>query len=421
MINFFKTQKIAFRLALVNLLRNRKRTSLSLLGVIIGVMLVIVVLSLGAGMKKYVLDQIEAFGSDIINVEVKVPGTDKTSSSNAGGIASGTEIKTLTIDDAEELAKLKNLKTWYAGVMTQKLISFEKENEVVMIMGVTSGIFEIDKNLKVIKGEEFTKQDGKNYQRYAILGSTIAKNLFGQKKAVGQKIKIGNQKYLVKGVLEKRGSTGFFDFDSILYLPTQTVQKRLLGTDYVQWVVFKSEDTQKDPATIKMMEGILRKNHDIDQPIDDDFAITSMAEATEIVGQVFSILNALLIGLTSISLVVGGVGIMNVMYVAVTERTFEIGLRKALGAKKQDILMQFIYEALILTMIGGVIGILIGFAFSKTAEIIASSFNFALDFPVTLFSIALAVGFSMLTGIIFGYTPAKKASELTPIEALRSS
>ncbi len=183
---------------------------------------------------------------------------------------------------------------------------------------------------------------------------------------------------------------------------------------------FKSNNTLKDSVTIKAMEKILRENHDIDKLIDDDFAITSMAEATEIVGQVFSILNALLIGLTSISLVVGGVGIMNVMYVAVTERTFEIGLRKAVGAKNKDILMQFIYEAIILTMIGGIIGILAGFAFSKIAEIIASKFNFILNFPVTLFSIILAVGFSMITGIVFGYKPAKKASRLTPIEALRN-
>ncbi len=420
MISFFKSQKTALELASGNLFRDRKRTSLSLLGVVIGVMLVIVVLSLGAGIKEYVLDQIEAFGSDIINVEIKVPGKDKNSSGNAGGIAGGTEIKTLTIEDSEELAKLKNLGAWYAGTMAQELVSFEKENEVTMIMGITFGIFEVDKNMKLVEGEEFTEQDGRNYQEYAILGSVIAENLFGDKKAVGQKVKIGSQKYLVRGVLEKRGANGFFDFDSIVYLPTQTVQKKLLGVDHVQWAVFKSNDTEKDPVTIKAMEKILRKNHDIDRPIDDDFAITSMAEATDIVSQVFAILNALLIGLTSISLVVGGVGIMNVMYVAVTERTFEIGLRKALGAKKQDILMQFIYEAIILTMIGGIVGILAGFTFSKTAEIIASKFDFILNFPVTLFSVILAVGFSMVTGIVFGYKPAKKASELTPIEALKN-
>ncbi len=420
MINFLRLQQTAFRLALKDLFKNKNRTALSLLGVVIGVMLVIVVLSLGAGMKEYVIDQIDSFGTDIINVEVKVPGKDKTSSSNAGGIASGTEIKTLTLEDAEELAKLENLDNWYAGIMTQKLISFEDKNKITMIMGVTSGVFDVDENMKLSKGIKFTEDDGNNYQPQAILGSEITKNLFDNKEAIGKKIKIGNQKYLVKGVLESRGSTGFFDFDNIVYLPTQTIQKKLLGTDHIQWAIFKSNNTLKDSVTIKAMEKILRENHDIDKLIDDDFAITSMAEATEIVGQVFSILNALLIGLTSISLVVGGVGIMNVMYVAVTERTFEIGLRKAVGAKNKDILMQFIYEAIILTMIGGIIGILAGFAFSKIAEIIASKFNFILNFPVTLFSIILAVGFSMITGIVFGYKPAKKASRLTPIEALRN-
>ena len=420
MINLLKSQKIALHLALKNLFRNKKRTALSLLGVIIGVMLVIIVLSLGAGMKEYVIDQVESFGSDLINLEVKVPGKDKNSSGNAGGIATGTEIKTLRLEDAEKVAKLKNLGNWYAGVMTQKLISFENRNETAMIMAVSAGIFEIDGNMKIEKGEKFTENDDQNYQKYAILGAEITKKLFGNKEAVGKKIKIGNQKYQVKGILEKRGATGFFDFDSIIYLPIQTAQKKLLGIDYVQWIVFKSNDTQKDAITIKAMEKILRKNHDIDLPIDDDFAITSMTEATNMVDQVFNILNALLIGLTSISLVVGGVGIMNVMYVAVTERTSEIGLRKALGAKNKDILMQFIYEAIILTLIGGLVGIMTGAIFSKITEIIALKFDFVLSFPVTLFSVLLAVGFSMITGVIFGYKPAKKASKLTPMEALRN-
>ncbi len=420
MFNFLKSQQIAFKLAWKNLFRNKKRTSLSLLGVEIGVMLVIVVLSLGAGMKEYVLDQVESFGTEIINLEIKVPGTDKSSSSNAGGIASGTEIKTLTLDDAEELAKLNNLGDWYAGIMTQKLISFENKNENSMIMAVTSGIFDVDNNMKIIKGKKFTKDDDENYRKYVILGSEIAKNLFGNKEVVGKKVKIGTQKYLVKGVLKNRGSTGFFDFDSIIYMPVQTAQKKLLGTNHVQWIIFKSNDISKDSLTIRAMEKIIRKNHDINEPIDDDFAITSMSEATEIVGQVFSILNALLIGLTSISLVVGGVGIMNVMYVAVTERTSEIGLRKAIGAKTSDILMQFIYEAIILTMVGGLVGIFFGSVVSKIAEIIALKFNFTLSFPVTLFSVILAVGFSMITGIVFGYKPARKASKLTPMEALRN-
>jgi ABC-type antimicrobial peptide transport system permease subunit len=253
-----------------------------------------------------------------------------------------------------------------------------------------------------------------------VLGSEIAKNLFGNKEAVGKKIKLGNRKYIVKGVLEKQGSSGIFDFDSIIYMPMRTIQNKVLKIDHVQWIIFKSKNTDKDNLTIKAMENILRKNHDIDDPEDDDFAITSMAEANEILDQVFSVLNILLIGLTSISLLVGGVGIMNVMYVAVTERTFEIGLRKAVGAKKKDILLQFIYEALILTMIGGLVGIFLGSVFSKIAEIIAGNFNFVLDFPVTAFSVILAVGFSMLTGIVFGYKPAQKASKLTPMEAFRN-
>jgi putative ABC transport system permease protein len=238
---------------------------------------------------------------------------------------------------------------------------------------------------------------------------------------VGQKIKLGNQRYEVKGVLEERGASGVFDFDSIVYVPMRTVQSKMLNIEHVQWIIFKTENQERDKLTIKMMESILRDNHNIDDPEDDDFAITSMAEATEIIDQVFGVLNILLIGLTSISLLVGGVGIMNVMYVAVTERTFEIGLRKAIGAKKKDILWQFVYEALILTLIGGLAGILLGSIFSKIAELVAGRFDFVLDFPVTSFSVILALGFSVLTGVVFGYKPAKKASGLTAIEAIREN
>jgi len=419
-MDFFKRHKIAFSLALKSLINNKRRTALSVLGVIIGVMLVIVVLSLGAGMKGYVVNQVESFGTDIVNVEIKVPGTDKTSASNAGGIASGTEIKTLTLEDAEDLAELKNLGNWYAGVMNQQTASYRDKNKTVMIMGVTAGVFEVDGNLKIKTGQKFNQRDDKNQANLVVIGSQVAKDLFGEREAVGKKIKLGNQKYIVKGILEKQGSTGVFDFDSIVYIPLRTVQTKVLKIDHVQWIILKSRDITKDSLTIKGMEGILRKNHNINDPKDDDFAITSMAEANDMIDQVFGILNILLIGLTSISLLVGGVGIMNVMYVAVTERTFEIGLRKSIGAKKGDILWQFIYEALILTMIGGAVGILLGAIFSNIAEIIADRLNFVLTFPVTIFSIILAVSFSVATGVIFGYKPAKKASGLTPIEALRN-
>jgi ABC-type antimicrobial peptide transport system permease subunit len=305
--------------------------------------------------------------------------------------------------------------------MNQAVASFRDKNETVMIMGVTAGVFEVDGNLKIKSGQEFDENDDKGQANVVVIGSEAAKNLFGNRSAVGQKIKLGNQRYEVKGVLEERGASGVFDFDSIVYVPMRTVQSKMLNIDHVQWIIFKTENQDKDKLTIKMMESILRDNHNIDDPEDDDFAITSMAEATEIIDQVFGVLNILLIGLTSISLLVGGVGIMNVMYVAVTERTFEIGLRKAIGAKKKDILWQFVYEALILTLIGGLAGILLGSIFSKIAELVAGRFDFVLNFPVTGFSILLALGFSVLTGVIFGYKPAKKASNLTAIEAIREN
>jgi ABC-type antimicrobial peptide transport system permease subunit len=236
---------------------------------------------------------------------------------------------------------------------------------------------------------------------------------------VGQSIKIKGQRFQVKGVLKERGSTSFFDFDNTIYIPIQTLQKKLLGTDYIQFAVFNLKDMSKLELTILEATDVMRDRHHIKKEEDEDFAVNSIAEIKDILDKVFNVVNYLLLALISISLVVGGVGIMNVMYMAVTERTFEIGLRKSVGAKKSDILEQFLFEAVFLTIIGGVVGVVAGFVLSGFFEKLASNFGYALKFPVTPWSIAIGFGFSALTGLIFGIYPARKASQLSPMEALR--
>ncbi|MFA5777282.1 MAG: ABC transporter permease [Parcubacteria group bacterium] len=409
---------VSIKLALGNIRSNVGRTVLSLLGIVIGVVSVILVLALGAGVKGYVVGQIESFGSNIIQIEPKVPKVSKTSSENVSG-QFGKQLTTLKLDDAKAVAKLSNIGLWYGGVMSQQVTSFENKNKQANIMGMTAGIFEADEKTEIISGEPFTEEDDLGLKQVAVLGSGIKKDLFGDGDAVGRSIKIKGQRFQVKGILKERGSSGFFDYDNTIYLPIRTLQKKLLGTDHIQFAVFKINDMSKPEFTILQATDVMKSQHNIKKSEDEDFAVNSIAEIKDILDKVFNVVDYLLLALTSISLVVGGVGIMNVMYVAVVERTAEIGLRKSIGAKKSDILKQFLFEAIFLTVLGGILGVAVGFFLAGVFEHLASNLGYDLKFPVTLKAIAIGFGFSAITGLIFGIYPAKKASNLSPMEALR--
>lgn len=382
-------------------------------------MSVILVLAFGEGVKGFVVGQIESFGTDFVEIEIKTPKTGKTSTQNAESMVGGTQVTTFKLKDAEKAGKLDNVESWYGGIMSQQITSYRNKNKQAMIMGVTAGIKETDEQAKIESGRFFTEEEDDSLKQVVVIGSAFKKKFFSDEEAVGKTIKIKKQSYKVIGVLEERGSTGFFSFDDMIYMPVQTLQKKLMGVDYIQFAIFKVSDRTKMDLVASQMTDLMRHEHDIDDPDDDDFAVTSIAEIMEMLDKVFAIINYLLLALTSISLVVGGVGIMNVMYVSVTERTFEIGLRKALGAKKNDILKQFLFEAICLTILGGLIGIMLGLIISKIAEFVVARFGFFLSFPISFYSISIALGFSLFVGLIFGLRPAYKASKLSPMEALR--
>jgi ABC-type antimicrobial peptide transport system permease subunit len=410
---------ISTKLAIKNLESNWGRTLLSLSGIVLGVMSVIVVLSVGNGVKDYVVGQIESFGSDIMQIEVKVPKTSKISSDNAGGLVGGTQITSLKLSDIEEVAKISNVGDWYAGIMNQQVASFESKNKRIFVMGVSSGVTEADKQTKVAEGRMFSKEEDESLKKVVVLGSKTKEDFFGNREAVGKKIKIKNQSFEVIGVLEERGAAGFFNFDETVYMPIQTLQKRVMGIDYVQFAVFKIRDMDKLPVTIAEATDVMRTEHDINDPDEDDFAVNSIVELREILDSVFYTINLLLLGLTSISLIVGGVGIMNVMYVAVAERTFEIGLRKSIGARNRDILGQFLLEAVFLTVAGGILGVVFGILASWGISYTINQFGLFFSLSVGWDSILIGFGFSALAGIVFGFYPARKASHLTPMDALR--
>lgn len=409
---------VSIKLALKNLKSNLGRTVLSLLGIVIGVMSVVIIMSFGAGIQDFVINQVESFGTNLIEVEVKSPQTKHASTQNAINQVGGAQITTLKLKELEEAGKLPNVGDWYGGIMSQQYTSYREQKKQAILMGVTAGIWKVDEQVKIDQGRFFSDKEDRGLAQIVVIGSKLKEKFFPNQEALGKNIKIKGQTFRVIGTLKERGSTGFFNFDEIIYLPVRTLQKKIMGIDHTQFAFYKLKDPEKTDLTVKTITDYFRREHETANATDDDFGVMSIAEATKMVSKVFDAVNILLLALTSISLVVGGVGIMNVMYVSVSERTSEIGLRKSLGAKNSDILKQFLFEGIFITILGGIIGIILGATVAKIAEIISARFGFLLNFPITFSMVALGFGFSALVGLLFGVRPAYKASRLTPMEAL---
>lgn len=405
-------------IAIRNLKSNKSRTILTLLGVVIGITAVIVVISAGNGLKQYVMDQVAVFGSNTIEIEVKTPNTGHTSAENASGFVGGVSVTTLTLEDADEILKLPNIRDAYSGLMSQELLSYRGEITKSMLFGVSASFDAIDKG-EISEGRFFTDEEDKSLARVVVLGSEVKDKLFGQGDAIGQSIKISKTNYRVVGVMKPRGSIMFFNWDKMVYLPVRTLQKKIMGIDHVVFIFAQMDDPSQGDRTVEEMRAVMRERHGTTNDMDDDFAVMSMEQATEMMDVVFNGLTILLLALVSISLIVGGVGIMNIMYVSVTERTGEIGLRKAMGARGSDIMAQFLWESLIISLIAGAIGIIVGNLISFAISLAASSQGFGWDFQPSVGGILLAVGFSAAVGLIFGIYPARRASRLEPIAALR--
>ncbi len=398
---------------------HRARTALALLGVVIGVFAIVVVTSLGEGVKGFILAQVASLGTDIVQVEVKIPNTTSMSNENATSRAQGTQITTLTVKDSLAIKKLPNVAGAYAGTIGQERATYGSVGKRISLFGTGPDVALVDANAKLESGRFFTEEEDNSLAKVVVLGSETKETFFGESDALGEFITLKGEKYRVIGVLASRGAVAFLNFDTFTYVPVQTLQKKLLGVDYVQFISVKMKDTSREVETVADIVGLLRKRHDIDNPNKDDFSVMSTKEAQETLGDVLGSLSILLLALTSISLVVGGVGIMNVMYVSVSERTSEIGLRKAVGANSRSILQQFLFEALIITLLGGIIGIILGMLLTLGLGYVFASFGYALPLSFSWQSFLLGVGFSTAVGIIFGLAPAYRAAALTPMEALR--
>ncbi|MFH1790116.1 MAG: ABC transporter permease [bacterium] len=396
----------------------KTRTVLTILGISIGIAIVITIMSAGKGLDKFLLSQMEIFGSDTVWTEVKVPSVKKTSNENAMGQATGITITTMKNKDIDTIRQHSNISAAYGWVMGQESVNYQGQSRRMLIMGNGFQMPLVEK-YEIDEGRFFTEDEESSLSQVAVLGSTGKQKLFGDDSAIGKTIYIKHKPFKVIGVAKERGSAFFMDMDDIITVPAKTVQKILLGTDYVSAIGAKIIDSKKMVSTVKDIEYQIRQNHGITDPDKDDFAVSTMEEARDMLASIVDGVTFLLVALVCISLVVGGVGIMNIMYVSVTERTFEIGLRKSLGARKKDISRQFLSEAVMLTLGGGVFGILLGASLSFLVCVAARYYDLEWVYIVPISSIVLAVLFSVAVGLFFGLYPAKKAANLNPIEALR--
>ncbi len=407
-----------FSSALDTFQKNKIRSFLTVFGIMIGIGMVIIVLSAGNGLRGIILDELSSFGDDWINIEIKVPSTGKASFDNASGIARGVSITTLTSKDKQAIERLDNVGNAYAGITTQVVASYGTEKMRPSVFAMTPSYFEISKgNPK--SGRFYTEAEEQSAAQVIVLGATVADTLFGNEDPAGKFIKVEGKAYEVVGVMERLGATGFFDMDGLVYIPLKTAQKKIMGVDHVIWIVAQTVDNSLAETTAEEIRWLIRERHDIVDPDKDDFSVTTMEESLEIVGTIILGITWLLVALSAISLLVGGVGIMNVMYVSVAERTFEIGLRKAVGATRKNILYQFLTEAVVVTAFGGLIGILFGVFISAVIAFGAQYQGLSWTFKISVFSILLSVSFSTAVGVLFGLYPARKAADLNPIVAIQ--
>ncbi|HYC83166.1 MAG TPA: ABC transporter permease [Candidatus Paceibacterota bacterium] len=406
--------KYRLKTAYIGISTNKSRSLLTILGIVIGITSIIIVMSIGRGAENLILGQIEGLGATTISID---PGK------KPEGPSSFAELYTdsLRPKDVEALKKPSNvqgLRDISPMVMQPASLVFENETERATVLGSAHIVVDI-LNVYPEEGQFFTEDDVKQKSRVVVLGSKVKEDLFGLSDAVGQTVRIKGQSFRVIGVFPESG-TSIMSVDEMVLTPYTAAQQYLTGTNYYNSIMVRAEAKEMVPRVVHDIEATLRESHGISDPDNDDFYVSTPDDAAEIVGTITAILTALLGSVAGISLVVGGIGIMNIMLVSVSERTREIGLRKALGATEKDILYQFLFEAIILTGFGGVIGIALGAGISFLASWVLGSYvaeGWEFAFPIS--AALLGLGVSAVIGLIFGIYPAKRAAQKSPMEALR--
>ena len=404
------TLKTAFR----GLRANKSRSALTILGIVIGITAIILVMSVGEGAEQLILDQIRGLGSRTIIVE---PGRQPKGPSDFVEIFTDS-LKPRDVAAILQPANVQGVARVSPAVAVAATIAYGTETKRTTMRGTDPFITEI-MNLDVAEGSFFTDEDVRRRASVVVIGTKVGEELFGADAAVGQKVKIKGKTFRVVGVLKEKGA-GLIDVDQMAFVPYTTAQEYLLGINHFHAIMVQAQTEALVPRVARDIELTLRESHNITDPDKDDFHVTTQADAMASIGIVSTILTVLLTSVAAISLVVGGIGIMNIMLVAVTERTREIGLRKAVGATGGDIMRQFLLESILLTGTGGVIGIALGALFSGIASLVLRyAMGLQWGYALPLSAVMLGVGVSTLVGVVFGLYPASQAARKNPIEALR--
>lgn len=403
--------KSIFKMATISLKINKMRSILTSLGIIIGVSAVIIMLAVGTGASKKIAKDMESMGSNLLMV--------RSASAKSGGVRMGSGTRpTLTLKDADAIdIKCRGILAVAPYSSQTQQLTHGNQNWSTTVGGTTMPYFMI-RNYEIESGRGFLPEDNKNSTKVTIIGQTVSTELFGDVDPIGKTIRIGNVPFKVVGLLKTKGSSGMGqDQDDIAFIPITTAQRKIFGTDFpgtVNMIAVKAQNSDVINDTQQDITELLQQRHNIGKNQEDDFEIRNLAEMQETIKSTTKTMSLLLGAIAGVSLIVGGIGIMNIMLVSVTERTKEIGIRMAIGAKASDIRIQFLIESFMLSMIGGLIGVLLGIGGAHLMQTFAG-----MNIAITLSSILLSLGFSAAIGIGFGYYPAYKASLLNPIDALR--
>ena len=398
----------SIKIALNALKRNKFRAFLTMLGIIIGVASVIVMLAIGQGSKKSIQDQMSGMGTNLI---FAMPGAEQK-----GGVRMGnSDAKSMKLTDVDAIEKnCPAISDVSPEVRSSGQAVLGNQNWPTTIYGVNNKYFNI-KKYTIGRGRTFTETEIQTYAKVCLVGQTVVENLFGKADPIGQSIRFKNIPLLIIGILGEKGENGMGqDQDDLVMAPYTTVQKRILAITHIQSIAASAASESQNEAAIEQITASLRHSHKLKATDEDDFQVRSQSEMVQMFSSISNIMTILLGAISGISLLVGGIGIMNIMYVSVTERTREIGLRLSVGGRGNDILLQFLIESILLSVFGGVIGITLGIV---ATQIMAS----IMSWPVVITTLSVIMSFLVCSaiGIFFGWYPARKAASLNPIDALR--